>query len=91
MAVLAPGTTTSSEYKGYDINAGAVQLTDNERFVSTLTITRHGGDHSCDKSFRTGYFRDATEAMKSATTFARRVIDGKVAGVSVSDLLLRKA
>jgi len=86
MPFIAPVANRSSEYKGYGINAGAVQLTDNERFVSTLTITRCRGDHSCDKSFRTGYFRDATEAMKSATTFARRVIDGKVAGVSVADL-----
>jgi hypothetical protein len=86
MPVIVAVPTKSSEYKGYGINAGAVQLTDNERFVSTLTITRCRGDHSCDKTFRTGYFRDATEAMKSATTFARRVIDGKVAGVSVTDL-----
>jgi len=78
--------TRSSEYKGYGINAGAVQLTDNERFVSTLTITRHHGDQSSDKTFRTGYFRDAAEAMNSATIFARKVIDGKIVGVSVNDL-----
>jgi hypothetical protein len=83
---VAAGKTASSEYKGYGINAGAVLLTDNERFVSTLTISRNHGDHCSDKTFRTGYFRDASEAMKSAATFARRVIDGKVAGVSVSDL-----
>lgn len=86
MPALAKVSTRSSEYKGYGINAGAVQLTDNERFVSTLTISRDHGNHSSDKTFRTGYFRDAIEAMKSATTFARRVIDGKVTGVSVNDL-----
>ena len=86
MSAPAALMTRSSEYKGYGINAGAVQLTDNERFVSTLTITRHHGGQSSDKTFRTGYFRDAVEAMKSATAFARNVIDGKVAGVTVSDL-----
>jgi hypothetical protein len=78
--------TKFSGYRGFDIRAGAVQLTDAERYVSALTITKHHGEQSVDKTFSTGYFKNAKDAMNSATAFARAVIDGKVAGVTINDM-----
>jgi len=78
--------TRCSEYRGFDINAGAVQLTGADRFVSTLIITRHDSLDAAGKTFSAGYFSTAKDAMKSATIFARAVIDGRVARISVTDM-----
>lgn len=78
--------TRSSEYRGFDINAGAVQLTGADRYVSTLVITRHDGGPIAGKTFSAGYFNSAKDAMKSATIFARAVIDGRIAHVSIGDV-----
>jgi hypothetical protein len=75
-----------SEYRGFDINAGAVQLTGADRYVSTLIITKHDSIDAAGKTFSAGYFNTAKDAMKSATIFARAVIDGRVARISVSDM-----
>ena len=75
-----------SEYMGFDISAGAVQLTDAERYVSTLTITRSDGDQAAGKTFSSGYFNSAKDAINSATNFARAVIDGRVARVTVKNM-----
>jgi hypothetical protein len=78
--------TRFSEYRGFDINAGAVQLTGADRYVSTLIITRRDSVHAAGKTFSAGYFNTAKDAMKSATIFARAVIDGRVARISVNDM-----
>jgi hypothetical protein len=78
--------TRLSEYKGFDINAGASQLTGADRFVSTLTISRHDGIAAAGRTFSSGYFKDANDAMNSATNFARAVIDGRIARVTVAGM-----
>jgi hypothetical protein len=78
--------TIFSEYRGFDINAGAVQLTGADRYVSTLIITRHDSIDAAGKTFSAGYFNTAKDALKSATIFARAVIDGRVARISVNDM-----
>ena len=75
-----------SEYKGFDINAGASQLTGADRYVSTLTISRHDGVATAGRTFSSGYFNSATDAMNSATNFARAVIDGRIARVTVAGM-----
>jgi len=78
--------TRFSEYRGFDINAEAVQLTGADRYVSTLIITRHDSIDAACKTFSAGYFNTAKDALKSATIFARAVIDGRVARISVNDM-----
>lgn len=75
-----------SEYKGFDISAGANQLTGADRYVSTLTISRHDGVACAGRSFSSGYFNNASDAMKSATSFARAVIDGRIARVTIAGM-----
>ena len=80
------------EYRGMMIKAGAFEVIGTRRFVVSLSIARHDGSAALRKAkffeppSEDGLFDDAEEALESALAFARAIIDGEVAGLTVDDL-----
>ena len=80
------------EYGGMTIKVGAFEVIGTGRFVVSLSIAR-GGDgvgfrraKFFEPPSEDGFFDDPEEALESALAFARAIIDGEVAGLSVDDL-----
>jgi hypothetical protein len=80
------------EYGGMTIKVGAFEVIGTRRFVVSLSIAR-GGDSAgllkakfFEPPSEDGFFDDLEEALESALTFARAIIDGEVAGLTVDDL-----
>ena len=80
------------EYRGMTIKAGAFEVIGTRRFVVSLSIARDGGPAALRKTkffeppSEDGLFDDPEEALESALAFARAIIDGEVAGLTVDDL-----
>jgi hypothetical protein len=80
------------EYRGMTIKAGAFEVIGTGRFVVSLSIVRQGGSATSQKSkffeppSEDGLFDDPEAALESALVFARAIIDGEVAGLTVDDL-----
>lgn len=80
------------EYRGMIIKAGAFEVIGTCRFVVSLCVARHGGSPGLGKTkffeppSEDGLFDDPDEALESALAFARAIIDGEVAGLTVDDL-----
>lgn len=79
------------EYRGMTIKAGAFEVIGTCRFVVSLSIARGGdGVRRRAKFFEPpsadGLFDDPEEALEAALVFARAIIDGEVAGLTVDDL-----
>ena len=79
-------------YRGMTIKAGAFELVGTSRYVVSLCVARHGGSpgQGNTKFFEPpsedGLFDDPEEALECALAFARAIIDGEVAGLTVDDL-----
>jgi hypothetical protein len=80
------------EYAGMTIKVGAFEVIATRRFVVSLSISR-GGDPAgfrrtkfFEPPSEDGFFDDPEEALESALAFARAIIDGEVAGLTVDDL-----
>jgi hypothetical protein len=80
------------EYRGMTIKAAAFEVIGTCRFVVSLSIARHDGSAGLRKAkffeppSEDGLFDDPEEALESALAFARAIIDGEVAGLTVDDL-----
>ena len=80
------------EYRGMTINAGAFEVVGTRRFIVSLSIARDGirvADRKTkffEPPSEDGLFDDAEEGLESALAFARAIIDGEVAGLTVDDL-----
>lgn len=80
------------KYRGMVIKAGAFEVVATRRFVVTLSIARHDGSAALQKAkffeppSEDGFFDDPEEALEVALAFARAIIDGEVAGLTVDDL-----
>lgn len=80
------------EYGGMTIKVGAFEVIGTRRFVVPLSIAR-GSDPAGFRKAKffeppseDGFFDDLEEALESALAFARAIIDGEVAGLTVDDL-----
>ena len=80
------------EYAGMTIKVGAFEVIGTRRFVVSLSIAR-GGDGMgfrrakfFEPPSEDGLFDDPEEALEAALAFARAIIDGEVAGLTVDDL-----
>jgi hypothetical protein len=80
------------EYGGMTIKVGAFEVIGMRRFVVSLSIAR-GNDSAGFRKAKffeppseDGFFDDPEEAVESALAFARAIIDGEVAGLTVDDL-----
>ena len=79
------------EYKGMMISAGAFEVVELSRFVSTLSIAKNSGREAADyaKVFSPPWpaelFADAGAALASAIAFGHLVIDGKIPGLTMDD------
>ncbi len=77
------------EYRGMTIKAGAFEVMGTHRFVVSLSISRRTARRRA-KFFEPpsddGLFDDPEEALELALAFARAIIDGEVAGLTVDDL-----
>ena len=79
------------EYRGMTIKAGAFEVIGTARFVVSLSIARGGDGVGRRAKFfeppsEDGLFDDPEEALEAALAFARAIIDGEVAGLTVDDL-----
>ena len=81
------------EYRGMTIKAGAFEVIGTCRFVVSLSIARGAATRpaserrsSSSRLPRWAVFDDPDEALESALAFARAIIDGEVAGLTVDDL-----
>jgi hypothetical protein len=80
------------EYEGMTIKVGAFEVIGTRRFVVSLSIARSGDSLGFRKAkffeppSEDGFFDDLEEALESALAFARAIIDGEVAGLTVDDL-----
>lgn len=80
------------EYRGLTIKAGAFEVVGTRRFMASLSIGRDGSRAAARKTkffeppSADGLFDDPEEALESALAFARAIIDGEVAGLTVDDL-----
>ena len=78
-------------YKGMTISAGACEVLELDRFISTLCITKKRGRKRVDiaKLFNPPWpadlFDDADTALDSAIAFGRSVIDGEIPGATVGN------
>ncbi len=82
-----------AKYRGMMIKAGAFEVVGMHRFVVSLSIARDGSlaaSGTTAKLFEPpsedGLFDDPEEALEAALAFARQIIDGEVAGLTVDDL-----
>jgi len=81
-----------AKYRGMMIKAGAFEVVGMRRFVVSLSIARDGSlaASGTAKLFEPpsedGLFDDPEEALEAALVFARAIIDGEVAGLTVDDL-----
>lgn len=79
-----------AEYGGMTIKVGAFEVIGTRRFVVSLSIARDGDRFRKAKFFEPpsedGFFDDPEEALEAALAFARAIIDGEVAGLTVDDL-----
>ena len=79
-----------TNYRGMLIKAGAFEVVEAHRFVASLIIARDGSPSGNAKLFnppsKDGLFDDPEEALGVALAFARSIIDGQVAGLTVEDL-----
>lgn len=79
------------EYKGMTINAGAFEVAELSRFISTLWIEKKQGRKPADfaKLFSPPWpadlFDDAETALDSAIAFGQSVIDGEIPGVTIGN------
>jgi hypothetical protein len=74
-------------YKGYVINPTPYPYSDPERHSVRAVIARHDGQCVHERPYDSGGFReDKDDAERAAIEFAKKVIDGKVVGLSVADL-----
>ena len=80
------------EYRGMSIKAGAFEVVGTGRFVVSLSIARDGSPAGSQNAkffeppSEDGFFDDADAALESALSFARAIIDGEIAGLTVDDL-----
>jgi hypothetical protein len=81
-----------AEYRAMTIKAGAFEVVGTRRFIACLSIARDGTPAAVRKTkffdppSENGLFDDPEEALESALAFARAIIDGEVAGLTVDDL-----
>ena len=78
------------EYKGMTISAGALEVVELSRFISTLCIKKRGREAADNaKLFNpplpAELFADAGAALDSAIAFGQSVIDGKISGLTMDD------
>jgi hypothetical protein len=80
------------EYAGMTIKVGAFEVIATHRFVVSLSIARSGDSAGFRRAkffeppSEDGFFDDPEEALECALAFARAIIDGEVAGLTVDDL-----
>jgi hypothetical protein len=83
--------TKRVEYKGMTISAGAFEVVELSRFISTLWIAKDGAPEAADSAklfsppLPPELFSDAGEALKSAIAFGQSVIDGEIPGLTMDD------
>jgi hypothetical protein len=83
---------TTLVYKGFQIRAGCVGVQGRDRFKPTLVIARHheGLSYTNDRTFSPPYPRDSyeteDEAMATALSVGKAIIDGTLPGLGVEDL-----
>jgi len=79
-----------ANYRGMLIKAAAFEVVGRHRFIGSLLIAREGGTLGRAKLFEPpsedGFFDDPEAALKAGVAFARAIIDGEVAGLTVQDL-----
>ncbi len=74
-------------YKGYEIRATPLQLPESGEWTLDIEIVRHTGDAVNLRPFSArNKFPTREEAIVRCFAFGRRIIDGKVQGLTVSDL-----
>ncbi len=74
-------------YKGYEIRATPLQLPESGEWTLDIEIVRYTGDAVNLRPFSArNVFPTQEEAIVRCFTFGRRIIDGKVQGLTVSDL-----
>ena len=74
-------------YKGYVITPTPYPYRDPERHSVRAVIARHDGQRVHEMSCDSGGFRETkVDAARDSIKFAKKVIDGKVVGLSVADL-----
>ncbi len=75
------------QYKGYEIRATPLQLSESREWTLDIEIVRHTGDAVSLRPFSARKkFRTQEEAIAHCFTFWKRIIDGKVKGCTVLDL-----
>jgi hypothetical protein len=79
-------------YRGMTVKAAAFEVTEFNRFIVLVSISRtqaRATDRK-EKFFEPpsedGFFDDPDEGLDSAVAYARAIIDGRVADVTVKDL-----
>jgi len=79
-------------YKGFQLRASCVALGDGGPFRPTLVIAKHheGLSYTNDRVFSPPYPRDSyeteNEALTTALSLGKAIIDGTLPGQSVADL-----
>ena len=77
------------EHKGMTISAGAFEVVEISRFISTLCIAKKGGREAADNAtlfsppLPPELFSDAGAALESAIAFGQSVIDGEIPGLTM--------
>ena len=86
-AVSEESEAPTLSYKGYEIRATPLQLPETREWTLDIEIVRHTGDAVNLRSFRArNKFRTQEEAIVRCFVFGKKIIDGKVKGLTVSDL-----
>ncbi len=75
------------QYKGYEIRATPLQLPESREWTLDIEIVRHTGDAVRLRPFRArNKFQTQEEAIARCFAFGKRIIDGKIEGLTVVDL-----
>ncbi len=86
-AVSEESEAPTLPYKGYEIRATPLQLPGTGEWTLDIEISRRTGDAVNLRSFRTrSIFRTQVVAFVRCFVFGKRIIDGKVKGLTASDL-----
>ena len=80
------------EYKGMTLNAGAFEVAEVDRFISTLCIEKKSGPARAGRAMLfsppcpDALFANAELALASAIAFGQAVIDGEIPGLTINDV-----
>ncbi len=75
------------EYKGYEIRPASMHLKDKDEWSVTVYIKKHSESCATFKPFSSGNtFNTKEEANRHSIEFAKRIIDGKHANLTLSGL-----